>query len=93
MTEHEWNVVFLNNSLLHGLIFDPESKTFKPAREPGKWSDLEFQQSADCLLLIMTAFKLAKRYGDRYVSPAGYSNSIQIVGREVVGIFSRHMYG
>lgn len=36
MTEHDWNVVLLNNSLLHGLIFDPESKTFKPAREPGK---------------------------------------------------------
>ena len=36
MSEHDWNVVMLNNSLLHGMVFDPESKTLQPAREPGK---------------------------------------------------------
>ena len=35
MSEHDWNVVMLNNSLLHGMVYDPESKTLQPAREPG----------------------------------------------------------
>ena len=36
MSKHDWNVVMLNNSLLHGMVYDPESKTLQPAREPGK---------------------------------------------------------
>ena len=36
MSEHDWNVVLLNNSLLHGMVFDPESKTLQPARLPGE---------------------------------------------------------
>ena len=36
ISEHDWNVVMLNNFLLHGIVFDPESKTLQPAREPGK---------------------------------------------------------
>ena len=36
MSEHDWNVVMLNNALLHGMVYDPESKTLQPAREPGK---------------------------------------------------------
>ncbi|KDR74276.1 hypothetical protein GALMADRAFT_227357 [Galerina marginata CBS 339.88] len=34
MSEHDWNVVMLNNSLLHGMVYDPESKSLQPAREP-----------------------------------------------------------
>ena len=36
MSEHDWNVVMLNNSLLHGMVYDPESKSLQPARDPGK---------------------------------------------------------
>ncbi|KAJ7224646.1 hypothetical protein GGX14DRAFT_651261 [Mycena pura] len=34
MSEHDWNVVMLNNSLLHGMVYDPDSKSLRPAREP-----------------------------------------------------------
>ena len=36
MSEHDWNVVMLNNFLLHGMVYVPESKSLRPAREPGK---------------------------------------------------------
>lgn len=34
MSEHDWNVVMLNNSLLHGMVYDPDSKSLRQAREP-----------------------------------------------------------
>ncbi|KAF8635084.1 hypothetical protein AX17_004033, partial [Amanita inopinata Kibby_2008] len=34
MTGDDWNLVMLTNSLLHGLIFDPKTKTMVVAREP-----------------------------------------------------------
>ena len=81
MSEHDWNVVMLNNSLLHGMVYDPESKTLQPAREPGKFKITQESRDNGCSI----AFKLKRTHPDRYCSPAGITltsvrNTVGITG-------------